>query len=551
MTKKLLPAFLVFLGFTGPAASTLVTAQAAGASEAPVSTGDSARRPNILLIISDDFGIDVTSGMYPGLIDALTEQYGPVGHNHPDYQGIAGTPASTPVLDRLASEGMVFTNTWAQPFCSPSRASILTGLFSASTRVLSYADALSQNHDSFVRKLKQEGGYSTAVFGKWHIAGLPGEPVDYPGMKPKEAGFDLFRGNLHAAISTYWDHDYQVQDDSTAPDTWRTETLPERSLPGIASTTYAPVVKVADTIDWITRQEEAAPDKPWFAWLAFNLSHATSIQQPSAMAVPNLDTLDAISAREMEACGGRFGTNETGNCSGEALMRAMTNSMDTIIGKLLETVGEIDADTYVIFVSDNGTPMYGRPQLDFIDNMYLSRSGRGKGTTYESGVRVGFSVRGPGIEAGSVSDDYVHVADLFSTILDLAGLEAPQLVADSQGRAQVPVDAVNLSPLMFGETQTVRDPDEGYLLAETLNLMTGGTREVGARNARYKLICRDGVDADACTFFDLVNDPLEEYPLAAPASCNADDTNLTTADPQWHYCRLSMLVATRSFFSNP
>src|SRR5678816_1068344 len=123
------------------------------------------RRPNILLIIGDDIGMDVTTNMYPGLIEALVKQYGPQGLNHPNYQAIQGRPASTPVLDQLASQGMSFSNTWAQPFCSPTRSSILTGLFSAKTRVLTYQDPLSSKHTSFVKQLKDEGGYSTAVFG--------------------------------------------------------------------------------------------------------------------------------------------------------------------------------------------------------------------------------------------------------------------------------------------------------------------------------------------------------------------------------------------------
>ena len=296
------------------------------------------RRPNILLIIGDDFGVDVTSDMYPGLIDGLVKQYGPTGLNHPDYRAIEGRPASTPVLDRFAREGMAFTNVWAQPFCSPTRASILTGLFSAKTKVLSYADALDRHHTSFVKMLKDEGGYSTAIFGKWHIAGLPGKPVDYPGMKPKEAGFDLFKGNLHAAIKTYWDYDYHVQDGHTAAGEWRTETPPEKSLPGIAPTTYAPVVKAADTLEWITAQEKANPGKPWFAWLAFNLSHATIARAPSQMIVPNADTLDARTYKQMKECGGTFGSANTGSCTGEQLMRAMTNSVDTVIGKVLDRI---------------------------------------------------------------------------------------------------------------------------------------------------------------------------------------------------------------------
>jgi len=524
---------------------------ASSQAAAPASSAPAARHPpNILLIIADDVGIDMNTGMYPGLIDGLSRQYGPAGLGHPGYQAIRGRPASTPNLDRLASQGMVFANVWAEPFCSPTRASILTGLFAGKAKVLSYADPLDQHYTSFVTTLKNDAGYSTALFGKWHLAGLPGNPVSYPGMKPKQAGFELFKGNLHAAIKTYWDYDYQVQDASTPPNEWRVEKTPQRSLPGIAPTTYAPVVKVADALDWITAQENANPDKPWFTWLAFNLAHATAQQQPSAMAVPNADTLDAASRKEMQACGGTFGTANTGTCSGEALMRAMTNSLDTLVGKLLTAVDALDSNTYVIYIGDNGTPMYGRPNLDFIDNMYITRKGRGKGTTYESGARVPMAIRGPGIAASAASHEYVHTADLFSTILALAGRTVPASVSNSDGTGTLPVDGVSLAPILMGKAQTVRDPNQGYLLTESLNLMTNSSRQVGARNATYKVVCSESADLSACEFFNLIVDPLEEFPLARPASCSGyAGGTWTAAEPRWHFCRLTELVGKQSFLA--
>ncbi len=512
---------------------------------------DATSRPNILLIIGDDFGVDVTSDMFPGLIDNLTKKYGPSGYNHPDYKKIKELPASTPRLDKLSREGMIFTNVWAHPFCSPTRAAILTGLFGKKVKVLTYADALSQKHTSFVQKLKDEGGYSTGLFGKWHLAGMPGGfsgGPDFPGMKPKEAGFDIFMGNLNAAISTYWEYDYHIQDDKTPADEWRTEKAPERSLPGIAPTTYAPVVKVADTIDWITKQEKGNPDKPWFAWLAFNLSHATIIQQPSAMQVPNADTLDKQSLDEMKACGGQFGSNNTGSCSGESLMRAMTNSMDTITGKLLDAVEKLDPNTYIIYISDNGTPMYGRPGLDFIENMYITRKGRGKGTAYESGAWVPMVIKGPGIKANSTSDAFAHAADLFSTTLSLARLEVPGEVNNSEGNGKVALDAVSLTPVLFNKKDNVRDPDKGYVLTESINLMTGGTPHIGARNEEFKVVCAGGIEAENCQFYNLKDDPIEEYPLEKPASCAGyTDGSLTPEDPGWHYCRLMEVVREKGY----
>jgi arylsulfatase A-like enzyme len=525
----------------------LSCALAAGVLAAAPATAQEAgpARPNILLIIADDVGLDVTPGLYPGLADRLLELYGPRGHDHPEYREIDGKPASMPVLDRFASEGMVFTDAWAQPYCSPTRASLLTGLFASNTDVLTYADALSQDHDSFVRTLGTRGGFSTAVFGKWHMAGLPGKPRDYPGMKPKEAGFELFRGNMHAALPSFWQYPEHIQDDQTPPGEWRTEDPRARSLSGIAPTTYAPVVKAADTIDWIRERERADPDKPWFAWLAFNLSHATAAQrQGSQMIVPNADTLDETTRREMEECGGTFGTNQVGSCSGEALMRAMTNSMDTIIGRILDAVDQLDPNTYVIFVSDNGTPMYGRPQLDFIDNLYITRSGRGKGTPFESGARVALAIRGPGIEAGSASNEFVHVADLFPTILEMAGLPVPETVAGGDGRSAVPLDGVSLMPILSGREESVRDPRRGFILTESVDLLKDSRKVVGARNARFKLVCTDS--ADNCAFYDLQSDPLEEYPLEAPASCEEATAARSRDDPAWDYCHLAGIVASRS-----
>ncbi len=520
----------------------------AGDSVAKNEKADPSRRPNILLVIADDVGIDMTTNMYPGLIDDIVKKYGPSGRNHPDYQKIKGKPASTPVLDKFARQGMRFSNVWGHPFCSPTRAAILTGLYAVKTKVTTYADALSPKHTSFVQKLRDEAGYSTAIFGKWHMAGLPGKPSDYPGMKPKQAGFDLFKGNMHAAISSYWNYDYQVQDDKTAPDQWRTEPMPTKSLPGIAPTNYAPVVKVADTIEWITAREKENPDKPWFVWLAFNLAHTTIIQQPSAMAVPNADTLDPVSYKEMKECGGTFGTNTVGACSGEALMRAMTNSLDTVFGKLLEAVEAADSNTYILFISDNGTPMYGRPNLDFIDNMYITRKGRGKGTAYESGALVPMVIRGPRIAANSQSKQFAHVVDLFSTILELAKLTPPKTVFNSEGSGAVPLDAISLTPILFDKAKSVRDPNTGYILNENKNLMTNGTRWVGAQNATYKVVCIDSTDN--CTFYNLAEDPLEEYPLTKPDSC-ADYGNgkWTPKDAQWHYCRLMDVVAKESFLA--
>jgi arylsulfatase A-like enzyme len=512
------------------------------------------RPPNILLIIADDVGLDATTNLYPGLIDTLAAQYG---------TGVRGRPASLPVLtDRLAAHGMVFSNAWAQPYCSPTRATVITGLFEDKTQVKAPNDPLiynadpSKRHITFVKRL-QEAGYSSAMIGKWHLAGSGTN-----GTLPKQAGFDYYRGHNAAFIPAYWSYPVHWQDSGTPANSFNTTdaaSVPARTLPGIGSTKYEPVVRAADTIDWIN----AHPNTPWFVWLAFNVSHVT-VQNPN-MHVPNYDTLDSVTVAELgdppaNGClgsTGQYGSDslgagnpKVGNCTGKQLHRAMTNAMDTAIGKVLDVVDSLDSDTYVIFIGDNGTPMYGGTYGNQIDNMYLDTSGRGKGSTWESGCRVSMAIRGPGIAAGAQKSAPVHVADLSATILTLAGLQPPAQNYNSTG-ALVESDSKSLTPILFGSANdTGRDPNEGYLLTET-NTTSFGTRFLGARNATYKVLCPYSLSSmSSCDFYNLIEDPLEHNsPLAKPSSCANYRNNWSTADPEWHFCRLWEVLNTSSILA--
>jgi arylsulfatase A-like enzyme len=251
----------------------------------------------------------------------------------------------------------------------------------------------------------------------------------------------------------------------------------------------------------------------------------------------------------MESCGGRFGTREVGQCTDKQLMRAMTNSMDTVIGSLLKSVDALDPNTYVIYIGDNGTWMFGNGR-EFIDNLYITRQGRGKGTTYESGTKVDLVFRGPRIKGGSASDAVTTGSDLFPTILKLAGLDVPASVPDREGKARIALDGVSLTPALFDGVQQVRNADTGYILSETINPLQGNARQAGVRNGRYKLVCDKDTEAANCRFFDLKNDPLEEYALAKPAACaNYVNGQWKPAAPEWHFCRLQEVLAQKSFLA--
>jgi arylsulfatase A-like enzyme len=230
-------------------------------------------------------------------------------------------------------------------------------------------------------------------------------------------------------------------------------------------------------------------------------------------------------------------------------MRAMTNAMDTIIGKVLDAASK-QPNTYVIVIGDNGTPVYPErlgPNLSFIDNMYITRKGRGKGTAFESGARVEFAIRGPGIEPGSTSGEFVHVTDLYNTILDLAHLPQAKTVSNSAGDAKVTSDSISLAPILLGKAKAVRDPVNGVLLTEDQDLMRDNVNVVGARNKDWKLVC--ATSPDNCAFYNLVDDPLEEYPLPKPGDCDGAPTLAKRDDPRWNYCHLDRAVATESILS--
>ena len=271
------------------------------------------------------------------------------------------------------------------------------------------------------------------------------------------------------------------------------------------------------------------------------------------MVIPNADTMDETSRKEMEECmgpDGQFGSANVGSCSSEALMRAMTNTMDTMIGRLIETVDKLDTNTYIIYLGDNGTWSIS-PKLNFIDNMYLTKEGRSKGTAYESGVHVSMAIRGPGIEPDSLSDEWIHDVDLFPTILKLAGLEVPETVPNRAGDI-VDVDGVSLTPVLFDNAKDLRDPDKGYILSETVNPVKANLMEVGARNATYKVICDNNSETGSCIFYNLVDDPIEEYPLEKPASCeNYQNGTWTPEDPEWSFCYLQEIIAKKSFLVDP
>lgn len=306
------------------------------------SGSDDSTKPNVLLIIGDDIGIDAFSGYN-------------LGAEKPD----------TPNLNKLRSEGILYTNVWSSPTCTPTRAGIITGKYGFRTGVTKVDDPLSTSETSIQKLIKQSSNYNTAVVGKWHLS--------KDASHPNDMGIDYYAGSLGGGLPDY--------------NSWRL------TINGTTNneTAYA-TSKYTDLAEaWINDQT-----KPWFLWLAHNAGHT-----PFHLPPTNLHDRDGLS------------TDQTSiDANPRPYYFAMIEAMDAEIGRLLNSMNEATRNnTIIIFVGDNGTP--GQ-----VVQEYNRR--RAKGQIYQGGVHVPMIISGKGVTKVNASDDsLISTVDLFSTIAEI------------------------------------------------------------------------------------------------------------------------------------
>jgi arylsulfatase A-like enzyme len=357
---------------------------------------------NVLLIIADDFGTDAQSLYNP-----------------------SGTTAPTPHINALAASGVRFTNAYATPVCSPTRACILTGRRGFRTGVgevvsVASGNSLPSSELTLPEVITQNSGLGiqSACFGKWHLfagASVANSPNTI-------GGWPHYAGNTAGGLASYT--------------SWT------KTINGVTSTvtTYATTDVVNDAVAWINARTTAS--QPWFAWVAFNAPHTPFHNPPTSLH--------------------SYGANPATN---SLKYRAAVESMDTEIGRLLLSINA--ATTDVIFIGDNGTPG-GVIQAPY-------NSTRAKDTLYEGGIRVPLIVKGPSVVAGGrTSDELVHAVDLFSTVLEMASVPLPSTVT---------LDSQSLKPILANQSESrTRLYSEQFDQAAT----TTGGRAI--RDDRYKLI---------------------------------------------------------------
>ena len=406
---------------------------------------------NILLIIADDLGTDGLS----------------VFNSSPTAQ-----LAPTPNITSLAANGVKFTNTYSYTVCSPARSGMLTGRFGSRTGTANVVGGGTSNNtlkaaeftlpDAFAANSGLQ--YQLKHIGKWHLGGANTAPCLI-------GGWPSFAGAMVGEVTDYF--------------AWTKVIGSGASASSATSTNYATTDNVDDALAFISAQTTAG--KPWFTWLAFNAPHIPYHKPPDAL--HSYDTTVA-----------NWATLPT---AGNELVHqnAAVEAMDTEIGRLLAGVNL--SSTTVIFVGDNGTPALTL-QSPFPAN-------RGKFTLYEGGIRVPMIIRGPDVVApGRTSTVLTHTVDVYSTILELAGINVATTTAG------ITLDSQSLMPVLQNQAVSrTRTFDDYWDLG--FPALTDSGRVI--RDAQYKLTrLKNGTDR----FYDLTADPYEATNLVG--SMNAAQT---------------------------
>ena len=399
----------------------------------------SSPRPNIVLIIMDDVG------------------YG-------DY-GIYGAPdIKTPNVDRLAREGVRFTDFYAAPTCSPTRAALITGRYQQRVRIEAPLSAPNTPaRDQGLRptgrslpQLLKNNGYATGLIGKWHL----GYKTEF---QPKAHGFDYFFGFLSGLVDYYQhtttdgSHDLYENGEPVHVDGYMTDLITERSV----------------------RFIEQNAQGPFFLEVAYNAAHWP-------FQVPDKPSVAPDNARFVQPTESPTSTR--------AEYAAIVERADQGVGRILAALAQrgLERNTLVIFTNDNGGEWLSRNAPFF----------HRKQTVWEGGIRVPLIMRWPArIDAGRTTGQVGIVMDLTATILAATGAPVPP---------EARLEGIDLLPLVARG---------GKAIERTLYFrVTGPARQQRTvRQGDWKLMVDGGSNALGLVpvlLFNLRDDPGERTDLA-------------------------------------
>jgi arylsulfatase A-like enzyme len=459
-----------------------------------------AKKPNIILILSDDFGYG-DSGVYGGGI---------------------GRGMPTPNLDKLADGGMTFFSFYAQPSCTPGRAAVQTGRIPNRSGMTTVAfqgqgGGLPAAEWTLASVLKT-AGYQTFFTGKWHLGeadyALPtaqgydemrycglyhlnaytyGDPTWFPDMDPElRAMFNkVTKGALSGKAGEPAHQDFEINgqyvDEPGKPVTLHGVTYPN----GVVGIPYFDGYVEKAATEYLDKA--AKSDKPFFMSINFMKVH-----QPN-MPAPEFEHKSMSKSKYADS--------------------VVEN--DTRIGRVLDKIKALglDKNTYIFWTTDNGAWQDVYP-----DAGYTPFRGT-KGTVREGGNRVPSIAFGPGIKAGSRNYDMVGGLDYMATFAALAGAKLPE--KDREGQPII-FDSYDMSPVLFGTGKS--DRKAWFFFTE--NELSPGACRVGNYKAVFNLRGDDGAQTGGLAVdtnlgwkgaekyvaivpqvFDLWQDPQERYDI--------------------------------------
>jgi len=426
-----------------------------------ISYGSEPARPNIILFLIDDLGWK-------------------------DLACQGSTYYQTPNIDRLAAEGVRFTDAYAAcAVCSPSRAAVLTGKYPARLLLTNWLPDGRWNPKAklregrFLRGLPveeltlaealREGGYRTANIGKWHLGS---EPFSLP----EHHGFDVnIGGNAHGAPGSYF---FPYAGD------WKIPATGQRAvwnvLPDGKDGEYLTDRLTDEAVKFI----HASKDKPFFIYFPHYGVHTPLQAKPKAIA--------------------KYERMPEAERQGKPEYAAMVESIDDSVGRVMATLKELklDENTVIVFTSDNG---------GFYNATSNSPLRANKGAYYEGGIRVPLIVKWPGVtKSGLVVNEHVTSTDLYPTCLAAASLPA---IPNQH------VDGVNLQPALAG---TGSLPDRAlFWHFPHYNEHPSSVPSSVIRKGDWKLI--ETFDPEGIELYNLASDLSEINNLAATETAKVDE----------------------------
>ncbi|NPA35798.1 MAG: arylsulfatase [Chlorobi bacterium] len=401
-------------------------------------------KPNIIILLSDDQG------------------YGDLG--------ITGNPVfETPNIDKFAKESASMTNFYVSPVCAPTRASLMTGRYNYRTGVTDtyIGGSLMLTEEVTIAEVLKDAGYSTGLFGKWHLGD------NYP-MRPMDQGFEealyLKGGGLAQPSDPFENHGRY------------TNPVLFHNGEKVHTKGFCTDVYYNYAINFM--KESLKKNKPFFAYIATNAPHGPFNDVPE-------DLKQYYLTKEKELASISF--EKEPNIDKLAAIGAMITNIDQNVGKLMKELKSlgIDKNTIVIFMSDNG-PNSKR----YVGNM------RGhKGEVTNGGIRTMFYMHWPAVfKGGEKSDVYAAHYDVMPTLLDAAGVKIPE---------SVKLDGRSFLPLLTNKEKDWKD--RAIFIQWHRGLKPEEFRNFAMAHQQWTLL---SPDASHFELYDITKDPKEENDLA-------------------------------------